>query len=83
MMPVRMLVKCFAKILKTFDVFVVEAQARVTLGSPPPCSGHELGQLWFNVPRKDLLICDGLTWSTLLQSEDHIIILNLHIKRLF
>lgn len=55
----------------TFDVFIVEAEARVTVGSPPPCSGPEMGQLWFNVARKDLLICDGLTWTTLLQSEDH------------
>lgn len=71
MMPFRMLDKCFAKILKTFGVSVVEVEAKVTLGSPPSCSGPEMGQLWFNVPRKDLLICDGLTWTTLLQSEDY------------
>lgn len=70
-MSARILVKSFARILKTFDVSVVEAEARVTLGSPPPCSGPEMGQLWFNVPRKDLLLCDGRTWTTLLQSEDH------------
>lgn len=49
----------------------VEAEARVTLGSPPPCSGREMGQLWFNGLRKDLHICDGLIWTTLLQSENH------------
>lgn len=71
MISLRMIVKCFARILKTFDVFIVEAEARVTLGHPPPCSGPEMGQLWFNVLRKDLLVCDGLMWTTLLQSEDH------------
>lgn len=65
------LVKSFARIFKTFDVSIIEAEARVTLGSPPPCSGSEMGQLWFNVPRKDLLLCDGRTWTTLLQSEEH------------
>lgn len=41
----------------------------MTLGNPPPCSGPEEGQLWFNAQRKGLFICDGLTWRTLLQSE--------------
>jgi len=41
----------------------------VTLGSPPPCAGPELGQLWFNAQGKGLFVCDGLTWRTLLQSE--------------
>lgn len=58
-------------VLIFFFFFFVETEARVTLGSPPPCSGPETGHLWFNVPRKDLFICDGLTWTTLLQSEAH------------
>ncbi|CAF90189.1 unnamed protein product, partial [Tetraodon nigroviridis] len=53
-------------------VYSYEAEAKVTLGSPPPCSGPEMGQLWFNVPRKDLLICDGLTWTTLLQKTERL-----------
>ncbi|TWW80194.1 Thrombospondin-type laminin G domain and EAR repeat-containing protein [Takifugu flavidus] len=49
-----------------------EAEARVTLGSPPPCSGQEMGQLWFNGLRKDLHICDGLMWTTLLQKTERL-----------
>lgn len=56
---------------KSFFGSSVEAEARVTLGSPPPCSGREMGQLWFNGLRKDLHICDGLMWTALLQSENH------------
>lgn len=41
----------------------------MTLGNPPPCSGPEQGQLWFNAQRKGLFICDGLSWSALLQSK--------------
>lgn len=57
--------------LKSYFGSSIEAEARVTLGSPPPCSGREMGQLWFNGLRKDLHICDGLMWTTLLQSENH------------
>ncbi|KAE8277781.1 Thrombospondin-type laminin G domain and EAR repeat-containing protein [Larimichthys crocea] len=50
-------------------VYPYEAEARVTLGTRPPCSGPEHGQLWFNAQRKELLICDGITWRTLLQNQ--------------
>ncbi|XP_027131927.1 thrombospondin-type laminin G domain and EAR repeat-containing protein-like, partial [Larimichthys crocea] len=49
--------------------YSVKAEARVTLGTRPPCSGPEHGQLWFNAQRKELLICDGITWRTLLQNQ--------------
>uniref|UniRef100_A0A8C2ZLX7 Thrombospondin type laminin G domain and EAR repeats n=1 Tax=Cyclopterus lumpus TaxID=8103 RepID=A0A8C2ZLX7_CYCLU len=51
---------------------VSEAEARVTLGNPPPCSGPEQGQLWFNAQRKGLFVCDGLTWRTLLQNQERL-----------
>ncbi|XP_028289636.1 thrombospondin-type laminin G domain and EAR repeat-containing protein isoform X2 [Parambassis ranga] len=53
-------------------VYPYEAEARVTLGSPPPCSSPEQGQLWFNAQKKSLFICDGLTWRTLLQSQERL-----------
>ncbi|KAM8855508.1 thrombospondin-type laminin G domain and EAR repeat-containing protein-like [Spinachia spinachia] len=49
-----------------------EAEARVTLGDPPPCSGAEEGQLWFNAQRKGLFICEGLSWRTLLQHQQRL-----------
>ncbi|XP_034418435.1 thrombospondin-type laminin G domain and EAR repeat-containing protein isoform X2 [Cyclopterus lumpus] len=53
-------------------VYPYEAEARVTLGNPPPCSGPEQGQLWFNAQRKGLFVCDGLTWRTLLQNQERL-----------
>uniref|UniRef100_A0A4W6EP45 Thrombospondin type laminin G domain and EAR repeats n=1 Tax=Lates calcarifer TaxID=8187 RepID=A0A4W6EP45_LATCA len=53
-------------------VYPYEAEARVTLGNPPPCSRPEQGQLWFNAQRKGLFICDGLTWRTLLQNKERL-----------
>ncbi|XP_069010606.1 thrombospondin-type laminin G domain and EAR repeat-containing protein-like [Embiotoca jacksoni] len=53
-------------------VYPYEAETRVTLGSRPPCSGPELGQLWFNTQRRVLSICDGLAWRTLLQSGERL-----------
>ncbi|XP_023253038.1 thrombospondin-type laminin G domain and EAR repeat-containing protein [Seriola lalandi dorsalis] len=53
-------------------VYPYEAEARVTLGNPPPCSRAEQGQLWFNAQRKGLFICDGLTWRTLLQNKERL-----------
>ncbi|XP_029283836.1 thrombospondin-type laminin G domain and EAR repeat-containing protein [Cottoperca gobio] len=52
-------------------VYPYEAEARVTL-SPPPCSGPEQGQLWFNAQRKGLFVCDGLTWRTLLLNQERL-----------
>ncbi|KAM3608165.1 uncharacterized protein V6R79_020260 [Siganus canaliculatus] len=49
-----------------------EAEARVTLGNPPPCSGPERGQLWFDAQNKGLFLCDGLTWTTLLQGAERL-----------
>ncbi|KAM6978124.1 thrombospondin-type laminin G domain and EAR repeat-containing protein-like isoform 1-T1 [Tautogolabrus adspersus] len=53
-------------------VYPYEAEARVTTGNPPRCSGPEQGQLWFNTRRRDLFICDGLTWRTLLQNKERL-----------
>ncbi|XP_059198263.1 thrombospondin-type laminin G domain and EAR repeat-containing protein-like [Centropristis striata] len=53
-------------------VYPYEAEARVTLGNPPPCSGAEQGQLWFNAHRRGLFICDGLTWRTLLHNQERL-----------
>uniref|UniRef100_UPI0037E8870F thrombospondin-type laminin G domain and EAR repeat-containing protein-like n=1 Tax=Semicossyphus pulcher TaxID=241346 RepID=UPI0037E8870F len=53
-------------------VYPYEAEARVTRGNPPRCSGPEQGQLWFNAQRKGLFICDGLTWRTLLQNKERL-----------
>ncbi|XP_060910075.1 thrombospondin-type laminin G domain and EAR repeat-containing protein-like isoform X2 [Labrus mixtus] len=53
-------------------VYPYEAEARVTTGNPPQCSGPEQGQLWFNTRRRDLFICDGITWRTLLQNKERL-----------
>ncbi|XP_040912592.1 thrombospondin-type laminin G domain and EAR repeat-containing protein-like isoform X2 [Toxotes jaculatrix] len=53
-------------------VYPYEAEARVTLGNPPPCSRPEQGQLWFNAQGRGLFICDGLTWTTLLQKKERL-----------
>ncbi|XP_026232372.1 thrombospondin-type laminin G domain and EAR repeat-containing protein [Anabas testudineus] len=53
-------------------VYQYEAEARVTLGNPPPCSRPEQGQLWFNVQRESLFICDGLRWRALLQNKERL-----------
>ncbi|XP_076602497.1 thrombospondin-type laminin G domain and EAR repeat-containing protein-like isoform X3 [Chaetodon auriga] len=53
-------------------IYPYEAEARVTVGNPPPCSGPEQGQLWFNAQRKGLFICDGLVWRTLLQDKERL-----------
>ncbi|KAM7407991.1 hypothetical protein PAMA_003635 [Pampus argenteus] len=49
-----------------------EAEARVTLGNPPPCSRAEQGQLWFNVQKKGLFICDRFTWRILLMNQERL-----------
>uniref|UniRef100_A0A3Q2PYW6 Thrombospondin type laminin G domain and EAR repeats n=1 Tax=Fundulus heteroclitus TaxID=8078 RepID=A0A3Q2PYW6_FUNHE len=54
------------------SVYPYEAEARVTAGDRPPCSGPEKGQLWFNVQTKGLFICDGRMWRTLLQSKERL-----------
>ncbi|XP_022073744.1 thrombospondin-type laminin G domain and EAR repeat-containing protein [Acanthochromis polyacanthus] len=53
-------------------VYHYEAEARVTLGTRPPCSSAELGQLWFDTQGRGLFICDGRTWRTLLQSPERL-----------
>ncbi|XP_008291061.1 thrombospondin-type laminin G domain and EAR repeat-containing protein-like [Stegastes partitus] len=64
-------------ILRRTDVTVVpfavpEAEARVTLGTRPPCSSAEQGQLWFDAQSRGLFICDGPAWTTLLQSTERL-----------
>uniref|UniRef100_A0A673AP45 Thrombospondin type laminin G domain and EAR repeats n=1 Tax=Sphaeramia orbicularis TaxID=375764 RepID=A0A673AP45_9TELE len=53
-------------------LYPYEAEVRVTLGNRPPCSGSEQGQLWFDVQRKVLFICDGFTWMTLLHNQERL-----------
>uniref|UniRef100_A0A3P8SUB8 Thrombospondin type laminin G domain and EAR repeats n=1 Tax=Amphiprion percula TaxID=161767 RepID=A0A3P8SUB8_AMPPE len=48
---------------------VLEAEARVRLGTRPPCSSVEHGQLWFNAQGRGLFICDGRTWRSLLAAS--------------
>ncbi|XP_043987585.1 thrombospondin-type laminin G domain and EAR repeat-containing protein-like [Gambusia affinis] len=54
------------------SVYPYEAEARVTAGDRPPCSGPEKGQLWFNFRKKGLFICDGMTWRTLMQDKERL-----------
>ncbi|XP_014898713.1 thrombospondin-type laminin G domain and EAR repeat-containing protein [Poecilia latipinna] len=54
------------------SVYPYEAEARVTAGDRPPCSGPEKGQLWFNVRKKGLFICDGMMWRTLMQDKERL-----------
>uniref|UniRef100_A0A3B5BBB5 Thrombospondin-type laminin G domain and EAR repeats b n=1 Tax=Stegastes partitus TaxID=144197 RepID=A0A3B5BBB5_9TELE len=44
----------------------------VTLGTRPPCSSAEQGQLWFDAQSRGLFICDGPAWTTLLQSTERL-----------
>ncbi|XP_061548232.1 thrombospondin-type laminin G domain and EAR repeat-containing protein-like [Phycodurus eques] len=46
-------------------LYPYEAEARVTSGSRPQCSRSKDGQLWFNISRKRMSVCDGVTWKTL------------------
>ncbi|XP_068185867.1 thrombospondin-type laminin G domain and EAR repeat-containing protein [Antennarius striatus] len=49
-----------------------EAEVRVTLGSRPPCSGPEQGQLWLDFQNRGLLMCDGAAWRMLLQKTERL-----------
>ncbi|XP_072770487.1 thrombospondin-type laminin G domain and EAR repeat-containing protein [Nerophis lumbriciformis] len=53
-------------------VYPYEAGATVTAGSRPPCSRAEEGQLWFNVPRKSVLMCDGVTWKSVFGGSERL-----------
>uniref|UniRef100_A0A3B5BMP3 Thrombospondin-type laminin G domain and EAR repeats b n=1 Tax=Stegastes partitus TaxID=144197 RepID=A0A3B5BMP3_9TELE len=53
-------------------LYPYEAEARVTLGTRPPCSSAEQGQLWFDAQSRGLFICDGPAWTTLLQSTERL-----------
>ncbi|KAF7214259.1 thrombospondin-type laminin G domain and EAR repeat-containing protein [Nothobranchius furzeri] len=50
-------------------LYPYEAETRITMGTCPPCSAPETGQLWFNAERRSLFMCDGTTWRTLLQNQ--------------
>ncbi|XP_071382446.1 thrombospondin-type laminin G domain and EAR repeat-containing protein-like [Centroberyx affinis] len=54
------------------QVYPYEAEVRVTLGNQPPCFRPEQGQLWFNALKKGLFVCDGLTWTPLLQNKERL-----------
>uniref|UniRef100_A0A3B3UW47 Thrombospondin type laminin G domain and EAR repeats n=1 Tax=Poecilia latipinna TaxID=48699 RepID=A0A3B3UW47_9TELE len=45
---------------------------RVTAGDRPPCSGPEKGQLWFNVRKKGLFICDGMIKSVFFADKERL-----------
>ncbi|XP_054643835.1 thrombospondin-type laminin G domain and EAR repeat-containing protein-like isoform X2 [Dunckerocampus dactyliophorus] len=53
-------------------VYPYEAEVTVTAGSRPPCSRAEEGQLWFNVPRKSVHMCDGLMWKSLFGGSERL-----------
>ncbi|KAM7380987.1 hypothetical protein PAMP_004249 [Pampus punctatissimus] len=65
-------VRVIGLVLDSFRKALSKAEARVTLGNPPPCSRAEQGQLWFNAQRKGLFICDGFTWRTLLMNQERL-----------
>ncbi|GCC20617.1 hypothetical protein chiPu_0019180 [Chiloscyllium punctatum] len=46
-----------------------ETDMKVTIGSHPPCTETEASRLWFDVFKKDLYICDGKTWVSILQAN--------------
>ncbi|KAG2458839.1 TSEAR protein, partial [Polypterus senegalus] len=44
----------------------------VTFGSAPPCTKTEAGQLWFDMLRRGLHLCDGRDWITMLQVKERL-----------
>ncbi|XP_052004952.1 thrombospondin-type laminin G domain and EAR repeat-containing protein-like [Xyrauchen texanus] len=55
-----------------------EAEVRVTAGVSPPCGHSEEGQLWFNTLQGGLLLCDGITWLTMLQVKERLDYVEVH-----
>ncbi|XP_041120590.1 thrombospondin-type laminin G domain and EAR repeat-containing protein [Polyodon spathula] len=49
-----------------------EAEIRVTLGSRPPCTKKQTGQLWFDTLRRGLYICDSQGWVAMLQAKQRL-----------
>ncbi|XP_048869448.1 thrombospondin-type laminin G domain and EAR repeat-containing protein-like isoform X1 [Brienomyrus brachyistius] len=49
-----------------------EAEVRVTMGTEPACSKQEQGQLWFDMLRKALLLCDGQAWTSLIGEKQRL-----------
>ncbi|XP_060684064.1 thrombospondin-type laminin G domain and EAR repeat-containing protein-like [Hemiscyllium ocellatum] len=49
-----------------------ETDLKVTIGSHPPCTETEISRLWFDVFKKDLYICDGKTWVSILQAKERL-----------
>nr|XP_057946276.1 thrombospondin-type laminin G domain and EAR repeat-containing protein-like [Doryrhamphus excisus] len=45
-----------------------ETEARVYVGLQSPCSELLQGQMWFSPLRKGLYLCDGTTWTTVLEA---------------
>ncbi|KAJ8349868.1 hypothetical protein SKAU_G00249980 [Synaphobranchus kaupii] len=50
-------------------IYPYEADLHVTLGTQPPCSKTQLGQLWFDTQKRGLFLCDGGTWVSMLQEK--------------
>lgn len=42
---------------------------KVTLGSRPPCTKAEGAQFWFDAARKELYLCVGTEWVSMLAGE--------------
>ncbi|KAM9710655.1 thrombospondin-type laminin G domain and EAR repeat-containing protein-like [Menidia menidia] len=53
-------------------LYPYEAEARVTAGNRPRCSGPELGQLWLDARNRGLFICDGRSWRPLLHRPERL-----------
>ncbi|XP_066543506.1 thrombospondin-type laminin G domain and EAR repeat-containing protein isoform X2 [Amia ocellicauda] len=49
-----------------------EAELRVTLGSRPPCTKTETGQLWFDTLKRGLYLCDSRDWIAMLQAKERL-----------
>ncbi|XP_030065493.1 thrombospondin-type laminin G domain and EAR repeat-containing protein [Microcaecilia unicolor] len=46
-----------------------EAVMKVNLGVHPPCTKAESAQFWFDASRRDLYLCDGLQWISVLEAK--------------
>ncbi|XP_006636707.3 thrombospondin-type laminin G domain and EAR repeat-containing protein [Lepisosteus oculatus] len=49
-----------------------EAELRVTVGSRPPCTKMEMGQLWFDTLKRGLYTCDSRDWIAMFQEKERL-----------
>ncbi|KAL4635824.1 thrombospondin-type laminin G domain and EAR repeat-containing protein-like [Arapaima gigas] len=52
-----------------FMLYPYEAEVQVTLGTRPPCTEIEQGQLWFDTLNRGLFLCNGETWAPMLEEK--------------